>query len=294
MKQSKNLKKRNKVKEKNSESSTKKYFKEILIGLLIVVVGGVIVFWLTNKQENNRDKKSRISCTLVINKIIGDSVYYNLKIKNIGQSTAKSIRYRVVLDEYQYGQSEKISQDLSKDESLNLFPMPIVNPYHMIEDIFSMSVFLYYKSHSGDDLIEHKNRFIFFIPIEQIFTGEYSPVNIIDDFEKIYTEAQLDSVALVAKLKKTDGSISYVFHESPDNQINYFFRFDSTALLYNPQSREIVFQKLFNDGTLLTIKKEVTRRDRNYHIVILNWFSDKYSLYINGDSAKIYDWGKIN
>lgn len=298
MKKNKESLKKKKTINFNPETFIKKYLSNIINGLLITIVGGVIVgliiYLLTNKQEDLHENSSKLNCTLVINNIKGDSVYYSLKIKNIGKSMARKIRYRVVLDDYQYGQSEQISQNLSVDESLNLFPMPIVNPFFLKEDIFSLNIFLYYESFSEDDSIEHKNKFTFFVPKEQLFEGEYNPVNSIDSFEKIFTESQLDSLALVTKLKQNDGSISYAFYETPDNQLNYFFRFDSTALLYNPQNREMIFQKLFNDGNVLTIKKVVVKRDKNYHIVILNWINNKYSMYVNGDSSKDYHWQKTD
>ncbi|HCY76679.1 MAG TPA: hypothetical protein DHV28_12235 [Ignavibacteriales bacterium] len=294
MKKNKESLKKKKIINPKPESFIKKHFSNIVSGLLITVLGGLIIYWLTNKQEDLHENSSKLNCTLVVNNIKGDSVNYSLKIKNIGKSMARKIRYRVVLDDYQYGQSEQISQNLSVDESLNLFPIPIVNPYFLKEDIFSLNIFLYYESFSEDDSIEHKNKFTFFVPKEQLFEGEYNPVNSIDSFEKIFTESQLDSLALVTKLKQNDGSISYAFYETSDNQLNYFFRFDSTALLYNPQNREMIFQKLFNDGNVLTIKKVVVKRDKNYHIVILNWINNKYSLYVNGDSSKDYHWQKTD
>jgi len=273
--------------------SLKSHSVAILIGVLSTVVGGVILFWITSERKSLSEVESKLNCTLVINQIKNDSVYYNIYIKNIGKSTSRKIRYRYMIGDNQFSQSDFARQSLSVDESLNLFPIPTINPYFLQEDYFSINVFLFYESIWEDDTVSHKNKFTFFIPREQLTLGTFNPVNSLDNSEKIFDEKKLDSLAFINKLKQKDGSLTYVFYESSQNSLSFFFRFDSTALLYDPQSREIIFQKLFDNGNLLTIKKVVEKRAKDYHVVILNWIEYKFSLYVNGDSSSNNNWQKI-
>lgn len=271
---------------------TKNYLPKIIVGLGITILGGYIVSLLIVDRDYLQKNSAKIKVTLNINKLQHDSVLYSIKIKNIGKISASNIRYCMAIQDFQSGTRQFINQALVYNESVNLFILPTLNPLVVENEGLSILLFMYYSSYWEGDSLSLKEKYTFLIPKDQLSLGVYDPVAI-QSGEKVFDESQIDSFFITKKINELNGSLGYILYEDTLQELNYFIRLDSIALLYEPKTREVIFQKLFSNDSLLTIREFVEKRDKNYHVIILNWNNFNYTLYINGDSSKNYIWQEM-
>ena len=241
-----------------------------------------------NSTDHSHDylikNRAHLNCYLYIDSIKEDSLTFHLEIINNNPIPAKNIRYFMEINDISQSENRIFGNELGENDSFNLYSFEnFAKPTFVGDNPLAGNLFIYYESIWNNDTLFHKEKITFFVPPEQLSVKKYNPVSKITD--KIITMSLLDSIAISNRLKQKDGSVSFAWYNGQiKDSIYYFIPTDSLVLFFRRKHQDIIFQKIFTDGEILTLTKSVIQEKKN-HIILLNWFGEHYTLYVDGDSA---------
>lgn len=259
--------------------------REIFVGLIVLVLGGLIYNWLTTSDNYLEENKAQIRTQLFIDSFTDDSLYFHIELENINQIAAKNIRYRLLFNgKGQMNNNDKYAL-LPKNEKLSIYLMDDILGLQSTEgNPFSVSLFLFYDSTWEGDTIIHREKVLFFIPRTNLQPGIISPAS--KQFDGVMDEQSIDSMIIVDKLKEKDGSLVFGFFERLiKDSVSHFIPPTDKALVYRTNQRDVVFQMRSSTNEVVSFQRNIKPNENKRHVILLNWFGENYTLYVDGDSA---------
>ena len=255
--------------------------------LFVVFIFRAINLISYHKPLNEYLIKNRayLNCSLYIDKINGDSVLYHLEVCNINPVPAKHIRYFLQGMHRSEGYVKELTSEMGKGDCNRIDPIENALGGTVIENKgLEVVLYFYYDSIWDIDTLHHTDKFIFYIPNNEIATKKFTPLT--KDVSQISSFLEKTTLNSINQLRKNEGSIYLVWEDKNITNTNVnLISTDSLALVYLPKSRQVIFQKLLRSGKVIELMKQLSSNKR--HIISLSWSGNNYTLMADNNSNKV-------
>lgn len=228
-----------------------------------------------SKDDIIQTNKPNITCELVVDTVISNSLKYYFRLSNNGDMDIENVKYKMISPNMVRLLNENDGNSrIAVGGKIELIPIEYSIPslIDIQNSYFKIDLAILFQT---NDISEDKNNyyqlFKYFIPFEALKERSYDPnASILNDTTSIELTDQLDEVQKI--FEGNEGSLYMVssFPFELNEGVSPILASNDKLLEFNPKQNKIIFRRIVKQRKIeLTV--DVPRKEKNLYILMAIW-----------------------